>query len=40
MPHLVSMGGKALVLWRLDAPEKEDARGVRQEWMGGGGAPF
>lgn len=21
-------------LWRLDAPEKGDARGVRQEWVG------
>jgi hypothetical protein len=26
--------GKLLVLWRLDAPEKGDARGVRQEWIG------
>ena len=23
-----------MVLWRLDAPEKGDARGVRQEWIG------
>ena len=23
--------GEVLVLWRLDAPEKGDARGVRQE---------
>ena len=23
-----------LVLWRLDAPEKGDARGVRWEWVG------
>jgi hypothetical protein len=23
-----------LVLWRLDAPEKGDARGVRREWVG------
>jgi hypothetical protein len=24
--------GRPLVLWRLDAPAKGDARGVRQEW--------
>jgi hypothetical protein len=24
-----------LVLWRLDAPEKGDARWMRQEWVGG-----
>jgi hypothetical protein len=27
-----------LVLWKLDAPEKGDARGVKQEWMGGWGS--
>jgi hypothetical protein len=27
--------GKPLVLWRLDALEMGDARGVRQEWVGG-----
>ena len=27
--------GKCLVLWRLDALEKGDARGVRWEWVGG-----
>ena len=26
--------GRHLVLWRLDAPEKGDARGLRQEWGG------
>ena len=26
--------GRALVLWRLDAPAKEDARGMTQEWVG------
>jgi hypothetical protein len=26
---------KSLVLWRLDTPEKGDARGVRREWVGG-----
>ena len=26
--------GKCLVLWRLDALEKGDARGVKQEWVG------
>jgi hypothetical protein len=25
-----------LVLWRREAPEKGDVRGVRWEWMGGG----
>ena len=29
-----------MVLWRLDAPEKEDAREVRQEWVGGWGSTF
>ena len=24
-----------MILWRLDAPEKGDARGVRQEWVDG-----
>jgi hypothetical protein len=23
-----------LVLWKVDAPEKEGARGVRREWVG------
>jgi hypothetical protein len=27
--------GRPLVLWKLNAPEKRDARGVRQEWGGG-----
>ena len=27
-----------LVLWRLDASEKRDARGVRWEWLGGWGS--
>jgi hypothetical protein len=27
--------GMCLVLWRLDAPEKGDARGMRLEWVGG-----
>ena len=27
--------GRTLVLRRLDAPEKEDARLVKQEWVGG-----
>ena len=27
--------GMDLVLWRLDAPEKGDARGVRREWVDG-----
>jgi hypothetical protein len=26
-----------LVLWKLNAPVKEDARRVRQEWVGGWG---
>ena len=30
--------GRCLVLWRLDAPEK-DTREVRQECLGSGGAP-
>ena len=30
--------GWHLVLWRLDAPEKGDARGIRWEWLGGEGA--
>ena len=28
--------GRTLVLWRLDAPAYEDARMVRQDWVGGG----
>jgi len=28
--------GVYLVLWRLDASEKGDARGVKWEWEGGG----
>jgi hypothetical protein len=34
---LQQLEGKHLVLWRLNAPKKEDARGVRQEkvnWWG------
>jgi hypothetical protein len=27
--------GRYLVLWKLDVPEKGDARGVRWEWVGG-----
>ena len=27
-----------LVLWRLDAPEKGDVRGTRQQWIGGWGS--
>ena len=27
--------GRPLVLWRLVAPEKGEARGVRQDWMSG-----
>jgi hypothetical protein len=27
--------GRHLALWRLDAPGKGDARGVRWEWVGG-----
>jgi hypothetical protein len=27
--------GRHLVLWRLEAPEKGDARGVGQEWEDG-----
>ena len=27
--------GRYLVLWRPDAPEKGNARGVRWDWMGG-----
>jgi hypothetical protein len=30
-----SVGGRLLVLWRLVAPAKEDASGVRQERVGG-----
>jgi hypothetical protein len=26
--------GRCLFLWRLDAPEKEDDRRVKQEWVG------
>jgi hypothetical protein len=26
--------GRHLVLWRLDTPEKEDARRLRLEWVG------
>jgi hypothetical protein len=29
-----------LVLWRLDAPEKGDAREVMWEWVGGLGSTF
>jgi hypothetical protein len=29
--------GMFLVLWRIDAQEKRDARGVRCEWVGGWG---
>jgi hypothetical protein len=25
--------GRHLALWRFDAPAKDDARGVRQEWV-------
>ena len=25
-----------MVLWKLDAPETWDVRGVRSDWMGGG----
>ena len=32
--------GRSLVLWRLFAPAKEDARGVKQESMGGEEHPF
>ena len=27
-----------MVLWKFKAPEKGDARGVRQEWLGGWGS--
>ena len=27
-----------MVLWKLDSPEKGDARGVRWEWVGGCGS--
>jgi hypothetical protein len=30
---LASLEGIHLVLWRLDAPEKRDVRGMMQEWM-------
>jgi hypothetical protein len=29
---------RCLVLWRLDAPEKGDARRMKLEWVGGWGS--
>ena len=35
---LSGLNGKStFFLWRLDAPEKGDTRGVRQEWVDGWG---
>lgn len=33
--YLTSMGGEALVLWRLHVPGEGDARAVRQDWVHG-----